>query len=195
MTIYAQDSFNRPDDPLQLGTADLGGIWQQNPGSFGILANRAYPATNVSTDIATLDPGVTDIKETLTIVTGVTGYIGLIARCTDVNNHYLGIVSTTDPAVRMQIYKRVGGAFTLLATSAHLVADGDKFSFSTVGNDLKLYHNGALVASATDGSHPAATKVGLYQGSYLGSVIWNADNFIVTDPSFGDESGLRRYRF
>jgi hypothetical protein len=102
----------------------------------------------------------------------------------DANNYY-GVKFSGTSGGYSFLYKRVAGVCTMLNSSNWNVAVNDKVSLTVNGSSLKVYKNGALVASATDSS---LTQAG-YAGFGLGrshcnatddTTTQNIDNFEVT---------------
>src|SRR5207245_4724982 len=66
------------------------------------------------------------------------------------SNFYLGQIVDSGGTFKTEIYKNVGGVFTLLATGTTVGTGAGTLEFEAVGQSLKLIFNGAVVAFAVD---------------------------------------------
>jgi hypothetical protein len=103
-------------------------------------------------------------------------WFGLLARYVDANNHYYVTVRSTG---QVQIRKVVNGVITVLSTANLTAVPGQYYDvrFLLINDQLKLYEDGTLVASAHD-SAIASGKYGL--ATYRAAARW--DRFAVLQP-------------
>lgn len=151
----AIDSFDRANGAL--GTADLGGAWIANLGTFSITSNQAKETLSGGTSVATLTISQLDydVSADITWYSGDT--IGLIARCdsSGVENfmrlRYDG--STID------ITKTVSSTLTVLNSYSFTWGNGTirRLRFSCSGNKFIGYVDGVEVISTID-DNPTKTK-------------------------------------
>lgn len=146
------------------GTA-LSGSWKIDAGGFQVQNNRAVSTPGVYS-VATL-PGVSEANVTVQAnvdVSGVaTGHADLVARYSgpgDTNMYVAMLSKDSATTFNTRIYRNVGGTWTLLKSATVGTGTG-LLRFDVVGSSLRLYLNGALVASATDTAITAAGSVGI----------------------------------
>ena len=103
-------------------------------------------------------------------------WFGLLARYVDANNHYYVTVRSTG---QVQIRKVVNGVITVLGTASFSAVPGRYYDvrFLLINDQLQLYVDGALVATAHDGAI-AGGKYGL--ATYRAAARW--ENFAVLQP-------------
>lgn len=169
------DTFNRANNASVLGTpSDSGAAWEVLFGAFGILDNKAYqPSTLSSVAVRQFTSANVEISVQLY---GPGENVGIIGRAADFNNF---IVLVFTPSI-LSIYKKVAGSFTLLGTSITLsVASGAKITLRmTADNRLEGLLEGVSVVSASDAAGSGNTKHGLAgDTTYTG----NFNNFVVDD--------------
>lgn len=153
------DDFNRANSAVSLGTpSDAGSAWV--PLGLlvaGIDTNTAYSVTSISQAIAYLESSVADVTIQSTTPTKGTD-CGLCARVTDNNNYIVAIQAPTS----WLMYKRVGGAFTQLgSTASGTPANGDVLKVTLNSNALEFFVNGTSKITATESFNNTATKHGL----------------------------------
>lgn len=180
--LVASDSFNRADSSAgSLGSVDnsYGGTvvpaWVVDS-QIKVKGNQMGADSLTATRYATVDAARTDvrIKATLSVATGGGG---LVARFTDLNNHYL--LEVTSAGV-MSIKKRISGTnSSALATASATIVSGDVIEFSVQGSTLKAYRNGAVVATATDTAITTGTRHGVR--SAFSDATWRMDDFYLYD--------------
>lgn len=112
------DGFNRADSTTSLGTADEGGAWTAHTGTWGINGNRGYLDTAASpTDaVATLQSthladGAIEADITLS---AARANAGLVFRAAD-DQDFLMVRLRKTTVDAIELYKRSGGTYTLLA--------------------------------------------------------------------------------
>lgn len=180
--LLVSDSFNRADSAVSLGSTDGGSLgplpWTAHSGTFGIGANAAAFITGgVANDRnATIDAGAPDVTAGVTISTysGVDN-VRLVFRFSDNSNYW---ILSGNAASAWDLYKRVGGAFTLVGSGGAAVASGDVLSVSLSGASIVATVNGITVVTATDAFNSTATRYGI--GCNTGDPGNRWDNFSVT---------------
>lgn len=194
MTAHASDAFTRADSATTLGTADVGGAWTAQVGTWGILSNKAYcaVATSDAYNIATLTlQNTADVTVSCDVTTSATANrttAGLALRYTDVNN-WVRLLLFKEGSIPNSIYlqQTVSGTPTTLANldSAGL-ADGTLYNLKAViaGTTIAVYLDNVLKIAATSFNSGLTTqKYGpaLYKAA---STFDNGgsrfDNFLVT---------------
>lgn len=171
------DSFNRADSATSLGTADQGGAWIANAGTWGITGNRAYLASDTAGAVATLvsdhlADGYVEADITLSPTTN-RAYAGLVFRALDQSNLLLVLLSrTTSYPDNLLLLKNDGGTWTVLANLASAgLAHGTTYRVRAefYGGQIYVHLNDSLRIShlLLAGEH---TKYGAYSsyGLYLG---------------------------
>jgi hypothetical protein len=146
LTPPFSDNFDRPN------SSDLGVNFAKKAGDLSILGNRL--ATSAAVSVAVLNGMfATDVSVQAGVALAASGTnrVGLVARYSgdgDTNMYYANLVGNSASAVAY-ISRNVGGTWTLLKTVSGLPGTGT-LRFDVVGNALKLFLNGNLVASAVD---------------------------------------------
>jgi hypothetical protein len=165
------DAFTQAD-----GTA-LSTSWQNRTGRFSIQDNQAL--TNAPANLATVN-SILQIDSIVQadVALSATGdqYAGVVARYTGatsatgtpIANMYWGGLYRISGTVYAQIYRNVGGTWTLLSSHSVAAAAGT-VRFEVIGNSLQLYFNGILVTDAFDSTLTTAGAVGIWgsQGNQL----------------------------
>ena len=153
-SLTFDDDFSRADNAIILGAN-----WVQQFGDIAVWNDQAADM-GVGTSVATLQ-GVDEADEIVSgqvnVPTGQT--IGLVARYTGSGNgdYYFGTLSGSGAA---EIGLSIDGTVTELA-SAIAPASSGSLRFEVVGNQLQLFLNDALMASATDSTLSGPGSVGL----------------------------------
>jgi len=184
-TVLTTDTFNRADNTTSLGTSSDGLPWTQTDANVGINANQAYcPSGGTAYHRAWVAVGQADVIVRADLVTnGSENYeLGLVARVTDIDNHYMLSVASASPTTRtLSLYRRAGGVWAPLGSSQTVgVASGSvtiTASLECVGSSI-VARFGSGVISVTDTAHPTATKHGIMFGA-AGAAI-RIDNFKVS---------------
>lgn len=171
--VNITDSFTRADSTTTLGTTDTGQAWTAVSGTWGIGTNRAYKPSGAGDHAAVVEAAATDVTATVTLATAAAFY-GLAPRVVDANNLWIVYYNT---ASTMLLTKIVGGAYTVVGNTGTLTTTtGDVFSVVMAGPAFTVRRNGVDMFAATDATHGAATRHGMYSG------VNNAflDNFSIT---------------
>ena len=175
------DNFNRADSST-LGTpSDAGSDWvaQTASNAWGIVSNTARENGGANQSTAVLESSVADVQvqSTLTVISGDSG---LVARSVNDSNYILLAIRNAGTN-RMQIFKRVAGSFTSLATYTTAVSAGVPFRLDTDSADLLAgYENGTLRLSATDTAGSTNTQHGMRNGA-LTDTTGRWDDFSITE--------------
>jgi hypothetical protein len=165
------------------GTADSGQTWTTSGGTASDYSTQGTDGVHslgaINTNRFTLVPSPTadvDLQmdvATSALATGGPQYTHLIARATDVNNHYNArIAFNADQSLTLVLEKRVGGAQTDLATvpipGTHAAGAYFTLRFQVQGSTLraKAWPRGQVEppiwqATATDTSQTAAGSIGV----------------------------------
>jgi hypothetical protein len=207
-TSSVQDTFTRTVADAW-DSAPIGGAWTTNGGAgtdydvTGSAGTHSLTTRNVSRHSLITAPSA-DIDLTADIATsalaaGGSQYAGLIARHTDVNNHYFARATfQVGGTIQLVLQRRVGGAQTDMATltvpHTHTPGAFYRLRFQVTGSTLrgKLWDAGgfepaAWQTTATDTALTAAGSAGTR--SILDSANTNTlpvtvsfDNFTVLNP-------------
>jgi hypothetical protein len=144
--------------------APLSGFWREHFGALSIQGGTAVTA-GATLGLATLIGGsLTDVSLTtdVTLQNTAGSNAGIVARYTGSadTNMYLGNLVRNNGTTTAQILVNVNGVWTVLASANVNVSGTATLRFDVVGNSLKLFVNGDLVAFAFDSSL-ASGQVGL----------------------------------
>lgn len=175
------DNFNRADSGSAMGTpSDGGSAWvPYGTSQWGITSNQGYKvATNTANEAAVLESSVSavDIQATVAAV-GSQGGNGPIGRGSSDTDYIL----TQWLGGSTYIFKKVGGSFTQLATTAGSLSAGDVLKLRCdSSNNLTSYRNGSSVITATDAAGSTNTQHGLGAngGGLTQAILW--DDFSIT---------------
>jgi subtilisin-like proprotein convertase family protein len=176
------DNFSKVSDGSQLDRN-----WSDQYGNITVAGGAAVGTTtfNVSTVNAMNPANQTDVAVSIGVnLTASSQAAGLITRYGGpaYSNNYLGRIVDTGTGFTTEIYKNIGGTFTLLATGANVSTGTGTLEFETVGQSLKLIYNGALVAFAFDGSLTAGS-VGIYLDQTATATNFNAAAVVQLQPA------------
>jgi hypothetical protein len=176
VTLPFSDDFNRPD------SVNLGPSWNSNSGNIGVKANQLSAPAAAGIAIVSLNQlSVPDVALQSDIVVGANQDLGLIARYNGgMSNMYLGLLFNRGGVNDAEIWKNVGGTWTMLAN--HNVGSGTgALRFEVTSDSLKLFYGPTgslpsaltLVTFANDSSLTAPGSAGYWTSG--GGVT--ADNF------------------
>lgn len=148
------DSFNRANG--NLGNADSGQAWLSDGSAttrWVINSNVAKrsDATSLSTDVAYIDCGKSDVIISADVVMHYTYGTYLVARMT--GSSFANSMSVyLDQSGQVAVQKTISGAATTFGLTTFSYTYGSVINcvFSCIGNDFKVYINGALKVSVTD---------------------------------------------
>jgi hypothetical protein len=164
----ARDSFSRPDSAVSMGTAEQGGAWTADYGTWGISSGRAYPASPQDFMVATVNVGTPDVAVSA-IIRGQ--FVGsnfaiphLCVRVVDFQN----LLFVLQGSGMIRIQKIVAGDFTSMVNVASAGLDNvDRLmEVSTRGRRIIAAIDGRVMLSydLTDAEYAlfgTPTKVGL----------------------------------
>jgi hypothetical protein len=155
--------------------SQLARSWLARAGAFTGNASGQMVSANQPANVAVLNAiSQANVRVQADIVVAASGIssAGLATRYsgTGDDNMYLGTVTGSNGVFTANIFRNVGGVWTLLASSSIASGTGT-LRFESIGSTHRLYWNNVLIASATD-SMLATGTVGLR--SYM-SVAY--DNF------------------
>ncbi len=184
MTTLFSDDFNRAN------SSTLGGAWSELSGDWRINSNglnennfgAAFVVNTTSTGTPDYAVEASIYQAGMTTTSGCG--IGILARCTDINNAYFAWLDAQPGAVVYRIYKLVAATFTELGTSYNpggYLSDPVTVRFEVQGTALRLYVNGTLRNSATDSAISAVGNFGArtFDGANTGNA--RLDSILVTD--------------
>lgn len=113
--------------------------------------------------------GVSFADGHVSMVTSQASDSGLALRLLDKNNYYLAVIKdgSHTPGNVVIVYKRIGGTFTQLGSSAisFPINTAHSLAFSANGSSLVASFDGTPVVTVTDTSIAAAGKCGMRSGS------------------------------
>ncbi len=165
MPVFFSDAFTRADSTV------LGNGWVEDTGDWSILANALHTVVagicHQTTAPSTADY---DVEVTLATYAGTAG-IGPIGRVADANNFYL----VHSRAGAFELWKVVGGAFTLLGSSAVSAGPGQVVKLSMAGTTIVGYSGGVAQVTVTDASLAAIGSAGCRSDNTAADL----DNFTV----------------
>lgn len=150
-TTLISDSFNRADSAVSLGSADVGGAWTAEAGTWGIASNRGYKATVNQQGYASIDTGVSDnIDLECTFPVAGTAGGGILIRSNGLNADGWFVEACASPAVfYFHQTATLNGLYNLPAN----YGAGDTLKVQVRGNVYTFLKNGAANGSYTDASN------------------------------------------
>jgi hypothetical protein len=165
------DTFNRADSSVALGTpSDAGSAWSALSGTWGISSNQARKVTAADGQhIAVLESSAADVEVQCTFPVLENGAdAGLVLRVVDTSNYLLVAVRGAG-GTRLELYKRVAGAETLLgAGDGSNVTAGCVVKAVANGSTINVYVAGLLaLGPITESAFSSATQHGIR--AYLGT--------------------------
>lgn len=154
------DSFERPDDPADLGLSAGGEPWNQAVGTWGVQAGQAFLAGPIGgRNLAVVDPGRSDGRVQVQVAVASEG-AGLVFRYQDPFN-YWAVVAVPAYATWTAI-KVVDGREQVAAdTGLSAAADGTSIGVRLDGETIDVVLNSRVIATVTDAALVRATGVGL----------------------------------
>lgn len=179
------DNFNRADSGT-LGTpSDAGSDWSTGGSNCQIAGNKCVGIFGQSVGNATtLETFSTDVDVSCVMDTMWNVPCGPVVRASDSQN-YIGL-ECFNFDTNARIVQVEAGARTVLQTGSVLFTNGDTARIIAIGNEVRAYKNGTLIATATGVTfNNTATQVGISMTS--GDPSRNAiDSFScdATSPAF-----------
>lgn len=174
--LLVEDTFDRASTADIDGSTMSDGVntWlKTGTGLWGIVGGEANSDGSANAAFYVCD-SMADVADCQVIYEQETIQGGVMARWTDNNNHYL-CYTALDP-VRVQVYKRVSGSYTLLATGTTTITLADIIRFRLEGTSLQVYVNDVLELDLTDSDLASAGKAGIYADP---SLVRKVDGFQV----------------
>jgi len=158
---FSQDTFDVDSTASYTQYATTAGTWAVSGGE--LVATGGSGSAFIRNDTS-----FTDTKIECDCNWAYNG--GLILRFQDVNNYYLLAMrddSGASPSNNIQLYKRVAGTYTSLATVDITWTRGTskKIRFSASGSTLRAFVDGTQVLSVTDTAFATAGGVGMRNDS------------------------------
>jgi hypothetical protein len=201
-SLISADSFNDTSGDLLTTshTGEIGATWTYDAGSADTerISNANRARRNLDGYTVNYTSGVPptpdySVEADLFVVSNLTGDMtGVIGRRTGTNTFYTARWEQGN--LRWGIAVITGGTVTTLATTAApaglTVGATYRLRLSMVGTALKLYVNGVLTVSATDGSLATAGRAGIRDGlsggtqSKTDTAGLHYDNFQVTPSTY-----------
>lgn len=173
--ILHADTFNRADDATGLGTSTSGHTYTQTsaaPTVIGISGNRAYPVDTAGNCQAYRGIGTPNCIMRVTIAEKTSGEMWLLARFTD-NSNKIRIGCTSGSQLTYQVI--TGGSFAINEQLGITPAVGDEIQASFLGNQIKIYLNGKLVAKRISNQGVTSENFGLA----MSGTATKADNLVI----------------
>lgn len=174
----ASDTFNRPDGLI--GTADVGGAWTINAGSFNVVSNKAKAATSGFTSVATLVISPLDYEVSADVTWSGDSRAAIVARCDSSGiTNYMRLYTDGSSIV---IGKIISNSATVLNSYSYAWTSGATHNLRLVcsGNNFYGYLDGVLVVSASDdNATKTLTNAGLLASPVSGVPTSLFDNFLV----------------
>lgn len=175
------DTFNRANSTTTLGNADTGQAWTASSGTWGINTNQAYVVSLDTVDhVCSIEAGSANMSVSADILI-TSNNPGLIFRLQDATNYLMVLCNSS--STQFQIYKRVAGVYTVLASSAtglYTINTTHNILVSASGNSLSVKMDGTTVVSVTDATFNTATKVGFRHQTPSSTNTARWDNLQVT---------------
>lgn len=166
--VFVSDDFNRAN------SSDLGSDWTEVSGGWAIASNRLTTDSTTNQHLIHATPMTNgDHYIQADFIQGTQA--GLLVRYTDASNYIMGRIDTSFS--RAEIFARVGGSFTSLATKTTFTHPAT-LRLEAEGTAIRLYIDGNLEVSTTDSTVPHGTRVGFRANSTLVAII---DNFEAGD--------------
>ena len=202
MAVIVSDTFTEllADTTLQTHVPDTGTGWTEfsscavgrNFVVFFLLDDMGANGSSgncIEIYTAQPDPSVAeyDVQVTTTVITTFTvNPAGLVARLTDINNHYTAGSYIASAAADKKIFKMVAGTRTELASGDNGLTAGDVFKFEVRDATKKLYQNAVEILSSTDNAITGAGQAGLFEGAVWVNTddvqgVWRFDAFTVDE--------------
>lgn len=161
--LYPQDFYFN----LDLGDCEpIEGPWfvpEASETVWGISANKAYIVAGEPGTIAFIEADEADVTVQVTVSTndGSTGIArqGLLFRYSDATHFLFWYFINNN---NLQLRRFNGGANDVLSDNIVTAANSHVLKVITLGDQIEVYHNGALLDTVTETVNQTATKHGLY---------------------------------
>ena len=155
------DSFTRADSAVTPGSADVGGAYTVDNGTFGISTNRLYSVTTGNVTLW-IDSKLTDFNAQCVIDTpGTQFYIRFNVSSTSPSDTYWRFgVNGSNP----KLQRIAGGAAVTDKNWSGTVVAGDRLRVMRKDNTITLFHNDRVIDTLVDANYANNTRVGLQAG-------------------------------
>lgn len=160
-----RDRFDR-EDSTTLGSAETGQPWTEHTGNVAISGGVLIATAVVSSEaLASLDSGVSDGRFRLRTTMGSqqNQHPMLVFRMVDDGNLLMARINGAPTQNAVQLYERVSGTFTLLASAAMVPAQNTWYQLEVVanGSSIAVLVDDVQVIAHTTSRHQSATRVGV----------------------------------
>lgn len=102
-------------------------------------------------------------------------HAGPAFRVIDASNHFF--VHQSDPASGIQLYKRVNGTASSVATSTYIPSVGDVYTIQLADSNIIVQVNGSTKITATDTTFQGETRHGIYANNDTPAFEWDDISF------------------
>lgn len=178
-TLLTSDSFDRADSNTTMGSTDGAGssdpkTWVPRASTtWGIISNRAYCVTSITSGSCTVNIGIADIDMLVTMATFSAG-TGLIFRRSGISDFW----HLARSGSALVLTKFQGGVSTTIFSTG-TAANGDRLRVRALGNDISCFKNGVLLGATSDSFNASVGVHGLFASSVTTS-RW--DDFVIYAP-------------
>jgi hypothetical protein len=169
-SLLVQDLFTETSDTaLASHTPNIDAVgngWGASAGTWTVSGANDRVETGATTAAAAIDSGQTAVDvEADFIFDATTDDAGLVVRYQNISNFMLAFLDNTNNAVH--IYKRDGGTFTSLASTAMALGAGTYNLRVTVdaSNNYEVFVDDVSKVTVTDATHSTQTSVGIYNSN------------------------------
>ncbi len=191
-TFY--DNFERAASSSVIGNVVLPGnvVWNQQAGTWGISAGKAYCSSAVSSGGATAnrlvaEASASDFTYKVLVSRGTTnGTVDVIYRYSDSNNYW---VVELRQNLDLRLYKKVAGTVTQIGSTYSVATiTGTPYEIKVVasGSSHTVYLDGVSRITGTDAAISTNTQVGIGVSSGTGGSD-NTDRFYSVELSTGTD--------
>lgn len=158
VTPVLLDTFDRADDPTELGTADTGESWTVDSGTWGIDGSRAVAEASPRPGYAVIDGGAADRLTEATLMVVEPG-AGIVFRYEDRRNHW---EMTAEPGRGVWVITLVeDGEATVMAEAPGPVGDGTTVTVAQRGAELQVLIEGEESVRVNDPALQGQARSGL----------------------------------
>lgn len=168
-TSSFRDTFARAD------STTLGNTWTEKSGDLTISAGKLSAVGTSNVAVSTAVSGA-DVRVEANVTAGAAGtHVGLVARYSGPGEQgmYYGVIRRTATGYQAQIWRNKGGVATRLVNRSVSTGSG-QLRFDVIGNSLKLFLNGKVVAKTSDAGIRGPGLTGV-----IGGAGTTFDNFAV----------------
>jgi hypothetical protein len=201
VTLPFSDTFAVPGPLSSSWTTRQGGFNVTGVAAVGLDPQASDKSQNnpAHTNLAVLNGLVArDVTVSATVNVGTGDNAGLVARYTDDNNLYLGVLNNSSGTPDAEIWRDAAGTWTMLSNAS--AAGSGTLQFQVVGQMLTLSLNGTTVTSVRDpfllqgsvGLRGSATTFSNFSATAAASTLPFNDTFAVPgplSPSWSTETG------